>query len=347
MRVQWARRHLRMNWYCAERDLSSINNQRIHLAPQCIMASSPRSTKTLFSKDGISLYATTLSSSVDAGSDDDDNDGIILTLALNRQQEKNVVNPTLISLLIEALDTIDTHPMLVNTNNKSLIITGLSLEDDGEKKVSKFFSNGLDLEWMLRANNTTTSNGNQDGASQQIKSNPTSQMIESFNAQVLARVLTLPMRTIAAINGHCIGAGLFLALACDYRIMRTKRGFIQWPEAKLGMRLTKGFAELSKAKVGYSKGSAKDHHVLREGILTAKMYNSSEALASGIIDAECPIEELYEHAFQLAKDGLPETGMKLEYFDPKGYTEVKMEMYTDAYRALKFGRVGDLPHSRI
>lgn len=109
------------------------------------------------------------------------------------------------------------------------------------------------------------------------------------------------------------------------------------------MRLTKGFAELSKAKISV-------HRVLREGLLTAKKYTSSEALSCGIIDAEYPIEELYEHAFQLAKEGLPESsgsGMNLEYFDPKAYTEMKQEMYTDAYRALKFGKVEDLPHSRI
>ncbi|KAL7541718.1 hypothetical protein ACHAXR_011152, partial [Thalassiosira sp. AJA248-18] len=239
------------------------------------------------------------------------------------------------SLLVQALDTIDSHPILTNTNNKALIITGIPLDENNELP-SKFFCNGLDLQWFTRA-------GGQE------KSNPASKLIESFNSLVLARILTLPLRTIAAINGHCIGAGLFLALACDYRIMRTKRGYLQWPEARLGMRLTKGFAELSKAKIGNGKGGSSDHNVLREGILTAKKYTPTEGLASGIIDAEYPIEELYARAFQLAREGLPEspTGMNLEYFDPKGYSEIKMEMYTDAYRALKFGKVEDLPQSRI
>ena len=88
---------------------------------------------------------------------------------------------------------------------------------------------------------------------------------------------------------------------------------------------------------------------MREGILTAKKYTPKEGLASGIIDGVHPIEKLYECAFQLAKDGLPESlsGMNLEYFDPKGYSEIKMEMYTDAYRALKYGKVEDTPQSRI
>jgi enoyl-CoA hydratase/carnithine racemase len=314
--------------------------------------------RLLFNKDGISLTATILSFHDDADDDDgigDDNgattdQGIILTISLHRHDEKNVINPHMISLLRQSLDIIDSHPLVVNTCNKALIITGLSLPSSSSSSSrdgtnnndgggSKFFSNGLDLQWILHAANDN-SNSNSDSING--NSNHISKMIESFNSQILARILTMPFRTIAAINGHCIGAGLFLALACDYRIMRTERGYLQWPEARLGMRLTKGFMELSKAKI-------RSDGVLREGILTAKKYSPIEALASGIIDATCPIEELYDHAFQLAEAGLPSSplGMNLEYFDHKSYTDIKIEMYTDAYRALKFGEVDDLPHSRI
>ena len=257
-----------------------------------------RHNQTLFDKDGVSLIATILSPN--NSDSDDDHNGIILTLSLHRQHEKNVVNPTLISLLIEALDIIDTHPLLVNTNNKALIITGLSFDDNStpQAKTPKFFSNGLDLQWMLQASGKS----------------PSSTLIESYNSQVLARILTLPFTTIAAINGHCIGAGLFLSLSTDYRIMRTKRGYISWPEANLGMRLTKGFSELSRAKIS-------NHKVLREGILTAKKYTSSEALVNGIVDVECDIEELYNVAFDRAVEGLPES-MNLEIFDPKAYSKL-------------------------
>ena len=307
----------------------------------------PHKTKTLFSKDGVSLVAATIRPVGDNNIDtDDDHDGIILTLYLHRHTEKNVINPTMISLLVQALHVIDTHPFVCHTN-KALIITGI---DHDNLKSCKFFGNGLDLDWMMKASNNQTNNNHHSGAAAAAAAvsaatknneNPTSQMIEMFNSRVLAKILTLPFRTVAAINGHCIGAGLFLALACDYRFMRTERGFIQWPEARLGMRLTKGFAELSKDKIG-------EYVVLREGLLTAKRYISSEALTSGIIDGEYPMEELYAAAFQLAMDGLPESGDNpLEYFDPKAFTEMKMELWCNSYRALKFGKVSDLPHSRI
>jgi enoyl-CoA hydratase/carnithine racemase len=336
---------------------------------------SPRPIRTtLFNVGGVSLSATTVTSSSAtlaraAGGDDGDGDGsggaddddrrresgIVLTLALNRHFEKNAVNPDMVSLLISALDAIDGHPVSAGTNNKALIITGLALSYDDEDEdgavvvdvdgpSSKFFSNGLDLEWMMRANASAVAPS--DGGGGGGANDAVSELIESFNGDVLARILTLPFRTVAAINGHCIGAGLFLALACDYRIMRTGRGFLQWPEARLGMRLTKGFAELTRAKV-VAPGC--DRSVLREGVLGARRYASAKAVASGIVDAEYPVEVLYEEAFRLAVGGLPDSksGMDLEFFDPVAYTEMKVEMYADAYRALKFGRVADPPHSRI
>jgi hypothetical protein len=37
----------------------------------------------------------------------------------------------------------------------------------------------------------------------------------------------------------------------------------------------------------------------------------------------------------------------LDSFDARSLSEVKMELYTDVFRALKFGKVEDEPHSQI
>merc|ERR1719197_1889192 len=108
-------------------------------------------------------------------------------------------------------------------------------------------------------------------------------MIESFY-RLLARILVLDCHTVCAINGHAFGAGLFLALACDWRIMRTKQGFVNFPELNLGMRLSLGFAELAKSKLSPS--------ALRAGVLTGLRFDSGKALSYGLIDQESPIEEL-------------------------------------------------------
>lgn len=41
---------------------------------------------------------------------------------------------------------------------------------------------------------------------------------------LLARFITFPIPTIAAINGHCFAGGLTLALAHDFRIMKEAKG---------------------------------------------------------------------------------------------------------------------------
>ena len=262
-------------------------------------------------------------------------DGIVLTrdpstgifiLYLNRLPSKNVFDPTFVGAVSSAIGHVEkaAHP-------KALVITGLEYEPDADsvnKKTKtpahkffshKFFSNGLSLEYML-----TTPEG-------------TAPMIESV-WRLLGRILVMDCRTVAAINGHAFGAGLFLALACDYRIMRTERGFVNFPELNLGMRLAKGFAEISKAKLTTA--------TLREGVLTGKRYGSGDAVRAGIVDEECAVEELLERAAAMAEAGLPDN-LGAASFDAQSLSQMKVELYTDAYRALALGSVDAKPESRL
>jgi enoyl-CoA hydratase/carnithine racemase len=56
------------------------------------------------------------------------------------------------------------------------------------------------------------------------------------NRKVLTAVRTAPFPTIAAINGHCLGTGLGLALVSDIRIAVPHATF-GLPEIKVGVRL--------------------------------------------------------------------------------------------------------------
>lgn len=54
--------------------------------------------------------------------------------------------------------------------------------------------------------------------------------------QLFDRVERLPMPTVAAIHGPCLGGGLEFALACDYRVARdTSSTQLGLPEIKLGL----------------------------------------------------------------------------------------------------------------
>jgi enoyl-CoA hydratase len=53
--------------------------------------------------------------------------------------------------------------------------------------------------------------------------------------ETLSRLEQTPKLVIAAINGHCVGGGLEVAMAADIRIARAKAGKIGLPEVSLGV----------------------------------------------------------------------------------------------------------------
>ena len=59
------------------------------------------------------------------------------------------------------------------------------------------------------------------------------------------RLLTFPVPTVAAINGHAFGVGAMLALAHDRRAMREDRGWFCLPEIDLGMQFSPFMLALS------------------------------------------------------------------------------------------------------
>lgn len=229
-------------------------------------------------------------------------EGDVFVLTIDRGQ--NWVNPELTSALGAAIEVVEkeSHP-------KSLVITAKG----------KFFSNGLDVGFMMK------------------RAAETPAMIESFY-RVLARILTMDCHTVAAINGHAFGGGLFLATACDWRIMRTERGYLNFPELNLGMKLSKPFAELAKSKLS--------PHALREGVLLGKRWTSGAALQLGIVDKEVPVESLLAEAIKLAA-GLTAPNLKLKQFNAKSFKQMKIELYTDAYRALVDGMLNTDPKARL
>ena len=156
----------------------------------------------------------------------------------------------------------------------SLVLTG----------VGKFFCNGLNLEKVV----TLT---------------PDEMAVFGRRmGEVHQRLLKLPCPTVAAVNGHAFAAGAFLALSCDYRIMRQDRGWFSVSEVDVGVPIPPAMMGILHAKL--------PPNTTRNAVLTGKRYTADEAIAAGISDGKAPLDELLEHAKALATQlGTKEPGI--------------------------------------
>src|SRR5438067_7496046 len=71
--------------------------------------------------------------------------------------------------------------------------------------------------------------------------------------ETLSRLEQTPKLVIAAINGHCVGGGLEVALAADMRIARKGAGKMGLPEITLGVLPATGGTQSVGRLVGKSK----------------------------------------------------------------------------------------------
>jgi enoyl-CoA hydratase/carnithine racemase len=164
----------------------------------------------------------------------------------------------------------------------------------------KFFSNGLDLDWL-------SSNG---------------ERFVEYAIDVhalLGRVLAMPVPTIAAVQGHAFAGGGMLALAHDFRVMRADRGFFCLPEVDINIPFTRGMAALIQGRL-----SKKTAH---EAMTTGRRYGGTDALAAGIVDAVAHEDDVVSSAIELARPLTGKAGPTLG--------TIKARMYADALAALR------------
>jgi enoyl-CoA hydratase len=111
-----------------------------------------------------------------------------------------------------------------------------------------------------------------------------------ISQRVVARIEDLPFPSIAAINGHALGGGCEIALACDMRLA-VAHARIGLPEVGLGIIPGAGGTQRLPRIVGYSKAL--------EMILTGEPVEGDEALRIGLVNRLCAPEELMATAHRL------------------------------------------------
>jgi enoyl-CoA hydratase/carnithine racemase len=138
----------------------------------------------------------------------------------------------------------------------------------------KFFSNGLDLDWLF---------AHADQAGDYVVT----------VHELLARVLALPLITVAALQGHTFAAGAMLSLAHDFRVMRADRGYWCLPEADISLPFSGGMSALIQARL--------NPQTAHEAMTTARRYGGHDALAAAIVDRTADEGSVREAAIEIAR----------------------------------------------
>ena len=196
---------------------------------------------------------------------------------LNLTANENRWNTTFVREIAKVLDEIekDEGPGALITSSEN----------------PKFFSNGLDLDWM-----------------QDPKSNPDGGDRDVFGKEfmlLMGRFITLPIPTVCAINGHAFGAGFMLALTHDVRIMREDRGFLCANEMQLGLSIPRPELSLFKHKI--------PANAFFETVQLSKRWTGRDALHAGIVQELSSFDEMTDVVQRKAEELAPLANNRKNY----------------------------------
>lgn len=215
-------------------------------------------------------------------------------ITLNRPDALNALSFELIRDLSEKFDVV------AKSDARALIITGAG---------SKAFCAGADIKELFGRTLMQQKRGG------------------DFGQAVFAKLDTLPMPSVALINGYAFGGGMELALACTFRLA-TPNAKMGTPEIKLGLIPGYGGTQRLPRVVGEARalemvmtGRAVDaEEAYRIGLVNRIIENTSEggALAGGMAFAReftcysLPVLQFARDAVRRASETPLNEGLKIE-----------------------------------
>ncbi|MFH1845675.1 MAG: enoyl-CoA hydratase/isomerase family protein [bacterium] len=194
----------------------------------------------------------------------------VMIIRLNRPERMNAVNEAMYTEIQDVLNKTGADHEI-----RSLIITGSVLKRHCVEKQA--FCAGADLK--------DHSSGRRDQAARRAYielAHETTRMIYSY-----------PKPTIAAVNGPARGAGLEMAINCDF-ILMAETATMAFTEVGLGTFVGGASTSLLPTLIGMTKA--------KELIYTCKVIDGNQALALGLASRTVPVAQLTEAALSLANE---------------------------------------------
>ena len=170
-------------------------------------------------------------------------DGVVL-LTLDNPDQRNAMSDDMTRSWVEAIDSL-----AADRSVRAVVVTG----------AGSAFCSGGDTGWISSEPDATVDDLRE-------------RMMPFYRAWLSIRRLEVP--TIAAVNGHAIGAGLCLALACDIRYAATGAR-LGAPFVRLGMHAGMAGTYLLPDVVGRAAA--------RDLLLTGRLVDADEALGLGLV----------------------------------------------------------------
>src|SRR5258705_6815106 len=139
----------------------------------------------------------------------------------------------------------------------------------------KFFSAGADINMLSK------------------ESNEFRNQFALYGHETLARLENTPKLVIAAINGHCVGGGLEIAMACDIRIAKKNAGRTGLAEVNLGVIPGMGGTQRLPRLVGKERAI--------ELAATGRLIAFQEALDFGLVSEILEGDDFFDQVLDYAR----------------------------------------------
>ena len=209
---------------------------------------------------------------------------------LSMNNKENRMNLDYASAMIQALDEI--------LEDKGVFSVVICSSDE------KNWSQGIDLQWLMERKAADDLNA-----------------IRSFLYRMndlFKKLLLYPMPVIAAINGHAIGNGALLSCTCDFRFMRSDKGFFCFPEVDVSIPFLPGMIAFARKAIPEYK--------YQEMVYSGRRFTASELEEHHVIRKACrDQDELMKESMDLARTFEKKRGI---------FGELKKRMYKSVIQAL-------------